>query len=153
MLTKEERLSLERSERAKALHAQGKFGGPQPGSGRPRKKRASELIAEKIADEAELFYDRLITIVRSGNDSNALAAMRDALKIEEQEQVRKDRDKERVEDMARDELLILVAGKIQELAESGAIPSDFIDGTAWEVEDEGPPAISEGTSELEQDPS
>lgn len=146
MLTKEERLSLERSERAKALHAEGKFGGPQPGSGRPRKKRASEVIAEQVADEAQTFYDRLMTIARHGNDTNALASIRDLLKIEEAEQIRKDRDKERVEDMARDELLILVAGKIQELAESGAIPTEFIEGTAWEVEDEGPTAIGEGTS-------
>lgn len=146
MLTKEERLSLERSERAKALHAQGKFGGPQPGSGRPRKKRASEVIAEQVADEAQLFYDRLITIARSGNDTNAMTAINNLLKIEEVEQVRKDKDKERVEDMARDELLILVATKIQELAESGAIPEEYIDGSAWEIEDEGLAAISEGTS-------
>lgn len=136
-MTKTERLSLERSERAKSLHAQGKFGGPQPGAGRPRKKRASEFIAENVSDEAQTFYDRLMTIVRNGNDGNSMAAMRDLLGIEEKEQIRKDRDKERVEDMARDELLILVAGKIQELAESGAIPEFFIDGEAYEVEDEG----------------
>jgi hypothetical protein len=42
-----------RRERANALVAEGKIGGPRPGSGRPRKKRASEIIAEQVEKRAQ----------------------------------------------------------------------------------------------------
>lgn len=128
-----------RSEMAKALHADGKFGGPQPGSGRPRKKRASEIVAERVSEEGQAIFDRLMEIVRSGTDSNSISAGRTLLDIEERESNRTEREDERIDDMNRTQLLAFVAAKLQELNESGAIPGfeDIIEGSFVEYEDGG----------------
>src|SRR5689334_4196708 len=121
-LTEEER--KRRSLQARENFAAGKFGGPQPGSGRPRKKRISEVIADQVDDEAQTFFDRLMTIVRSGTDSNAITAARELISISEKEAARRDREDDKIDDMHRDQLLLLVAMQFKELSDRGLIP-DF----------------------------
>lgn len=126
-----------RRQRALALHEEGKFGGPQPGSGRPRKKRVSEVIADQVDEEAQIFFDRLMQIVREGTDSNAITAARELISISEKEAIRKDREDERIDDMHRDQLILLVATQLKELSDRGLIPNlPIIDGELVEVTDE-----------------
>ena len=134
-----------RRQRALAMREQGKFGGPQPGSGRPRKKRISEVIAEQVDDEAQTFYDRLMQIVREGTDSNAITAARELIAISEKEADRRDRQDEKIDDMHRDQLLLLVAMQFKELSDRGLIPdfAGIIDGEASEVTDEELTGLSE----------
>lgn len=142
-LTDEEREA--RRQRALALHADGKFGGAQPGSGRPRKKRASEVVAESVAAEGQLIYDTLIEIVRSGTDSNKMSAAKTLMEIEEKEAQRSDREDDKIEEMHRDQLLLMVASKLEALSDRGLIPgfAEVVDGYAVEVEDSGPSGPSE----------
>lgn len=134
-------LSLEererRSEQAKALVASGKFGGPQPGSGRPRKKRAAEIVAEQVSAEGQTIFDRLMEIVRDGTHSNTISAARELMSIEDREAARNEREDEKIDEMHRDQLIALVVGQLKELSERGVIP-DIIDGSNLivEVEDE-----------------
>lgn len=134
-----------RRERVAQMREQGKFGGRQPGAGRPRKKRVSELIAEQMADEAQVIYDRFMTIVRNGQDSNAISAGRTLLDIEREERARDEKRQERVEDLRRDELLVLVAEQLKELQNAG-IPGlgNIVDGEFVEVED----ASTTGTRQI-----
>lgn len=142
-LTDEEREN--RRQRALALHADGKFGGVQPGSGRPRKKRVAEVIAEKVADEAQTIYDRLMQIVREGTDSNSISASRQLLEIEASESTRLDREDEKIDSMHRDQLLLLVATQMKELYDRGLIPdlAGVVDGEFEEVANQGPRELSE----------
>lgn len=133
-LSEEER--QKRSERALALHEQGRFGGPQPGSGRPRKKRASEIVAEQVSTEGQAIFDRLMTILRDGTDSNSISAASKLLEIEKQETDRLEREDEKIENMHRDQLLLLVATQFKELHDRGLIGTDIIDGQFVEIDDE-----------------
>lgn len=89
--------SQRRSELAKRLHAEGKLGGKEFGKlgGRPRKKRAAEIVAEKAADEAQLIVDAYIDALKSDNMNVRLQAARDWLGVELKEaelQLKEDRD-------------------------------------------------------------
>lgn len=132
-----------RRQRALALHAEGKFGGPQPGSGRPRKKRAAEIVAEQVSNEGQAIFDRLMGIVRDGTHSNAISAARELLSIEDREAARLDKEDDKIDNMHRDQLLLLVASELKELSDRGLIPgfASVIDGEVVEVADERP-AIS-----------
>lgn len=129
-ITPEER--QRRSELAKKLHAEGKFGGPGRGQGRPRNRRASEVAAEKISAEGEMIADRLIEIIREGGLSISRAAIMDAMKIEEQERSIAAQENEQINAMKRDELLAHVVAQLEALQASGVIP-DVIEGTAVEL--------------------
>jgi hypothetical protein len=142
-LTDEER--EKRRQRALALHEQGKFGGAQPGSGRPRKKRVAEVIAEKVADEAQTIYDRLMQVVREGTDSNAISASRQLIEIEEKEAIRLDREDDKIDSLHRDQLLLLVATQMKELYDRGLIPDlpGVVDAEFEEVANEGTRQLGE----------
>lgn len=137
-ITDEEREA--RRQRALALHAEGKFGGAQPGSGRPRKKRAAEVIAEQASQEGQAFFDRLMEIVREGTHSNSISAIRELVAIEDREASRMDREDEKIDDLHRDQLLELVFTQIKELSDRGLIPSlaGVVEGEFAEIADEGP---------------
>lgn len=98
-----------------------KFGGPQPRSGRPRKIRMSEKVAEKVASEADAYFDRLDGIVKNGTDGNAIAAFRTLREVEEAERKLSQEEEERLDKLQRDELLALVVGKLMSLEDSGGL--------------------------------
>jgi hypothetical protein len=123
------------SDLAKRLVEEGKIGGPGRGQGRKPIKRASDYIAEKTAEEADAIYNRLMEIVRDGNDGNSRAAAQTLLQNEREVVERQLQEDKRLDDLRRDELLALVAGTFLELRQAGVIPDDIIDGSFVEVED------------------
>lgn len=104
-----------------------KFGGPQPGSGRPRKKRASEVIAEKVAGEADKLWSELQDLALNDKSSAIrLKAITDLLSIEERERGIAADEQKNLESLKRDELVVYVLGQIADLKEKGVIPEDVI---------------------------
>ena len=110
-----------------------KFGGPQPGSGRPRKPRASERIAERVAADGDTFYIKLKEIVDGKNPSEARKAIETLLNIEEKERSLKVQEERDIENMRRDQLMVYIKSKLEEL---GIELPDVIEGTATLVEPE-----------------
>lgn len=97
-----------------------KFGGPQPRSGRPRKIRASEVIAQKVVKEADAYFDRLDKIAKEGRDGNSLMAIKELLDIEERERKITVEEEENLDRLHRDELIILA---LDLLKDTGVIGS------------------------------
>jgi len=91
---------------AKRLVEEGKFGGSGRGQGRPRKPRASELVAEKVNEHAEELWERLYGIaINSKSEAVAQKTIMDLLQIEERERQIVVEEERRYEDMKRGELL------------------------------------------------
>jgi len=131
---------------ARRLVEEGKFGGAGRGQGRPRKPRASEKIAELVAGDGRRIYDRLMSILENGTDSNSILAVRELRAIEENERKIADDDENReIDNMKKDQVLALVVGKLLELGEKGVLPDDIIDGEVVRVTDNGPPELSQTT--------
>jgi hypothetical protein len=141
-----ERIEQQR-ELAKDLVAQGKFGGAGRGQGRKRKPRASEKIAELVSGEGKRIYDRLMTIIDNGTDSNSILAVRELRAIEENERKIADDDEDKaIDDLKKDQLLALVVDQLMKLGDKGVIPTDeIIDGEVIRVTDSRPSELSETT--------
>lgn len=129
-----------RSELAKRLHAKGQFGGRQPGAGRPRKKRAAEIVAEAAVDLA----DDMVASFRDGMSPKQPASVRikaatELLKIEHSEAELKIKENQQLDGMSNEQLVALIAERFGRLADGGALPpgfDDFIEGEAEELPDE-----------------
>jgi hypothetical protein len=140
-----ERIEKQR-ELAKRLVEEGKFGGANRGQGRPRKPRASEKVAELVAGDGKRIYDRLMSILENGTDSNSILAVRELRAIEENERKIVDQEEEQaIENLKKDQLLALVVGKLLELGDKGVIPGDVIDGEVIGITDSRPSELSEAT--------
>ena len=123
-----------RSERAKALHAQGKLGGAEFGKlgGRPRKKRSTELIAEKAAENAEKIWNQLEGLLYSENEKIVLDTVKHIHTVEEQERKNTVDEEVRYENLKHGELAELVIANLFDLLGEGKI-----DGGVLGVEDQG----------------
>lgn len=140
-----ERIEKQR-ELARRLVEEGKFGGANRGQGRPRKPRASEKVAELVAGDGKRIYDRLMSILENGTDSNSILAVRELRAIEENERKIVDQEEEQaIENLKKDQLLALVVGKLLELGDKGVIPGDVIDGEVIGITDSRPSELSEAT--------
>lgn len=106
---------------AKDLAAKGVFGGRGRGQGRPRKIRASEVVAEKVSKEGEAIFDRLMEITRGGKNSDSIAAAKTLLDTEEKERKLVLEEEQSIEDMHRNDLLELVFGLLTEGGIDGII--------------------------------
>lgn len=149
-LTPEQR--QQRSELAKRMHNEvvidpqtgeerRKFGGPQPRSGRPRKISANEKIAEKVAAEADAYFDRLDDIAKNHPQANtSITAIRELLGIEREEIKRVEHEQQRLDKLQRDDLIYLALELIQKTGIIGS--GDFIDAEAEVIEDGGYPELS-----------
>lgn len=138
-----------RSELAKELHGKrdpitGRqlFGGPQPGSGRPRKKRVTESLNEHIEQHADEIFESMLKALRSNKPFVSLQAAKQMVEVSQMEMVHQAREERQLEDTPTEELVEIVASRLARLAESGAIPYD-IEGTAY-TEDGPTEEISEG---------
>lgn len=137
-----ERIEKQR-ELAKRLVAEGKFGGANRGQGRPKKPRASEYIADQVADDGKEFYETLKEIIREAPYGQKMAAIDRLVAIEESERKIKQQEEDNaIEHMQRHQLLALVIEKIEQLGEAGVIPQ-LVEGRLVEVEDDGTDGISE----------
>lgn len=122
------------------LHAEGRAGAEfGKMGGRPRKPRASEHVAEKVREDAEIFYERMRDIVLEGGEKVASATFHTLMKIEEQERKITVEEEEKIDQLRREELLALVYEQLREATESGVITI----GDAEVVRDEGLAEISE----------
>jgi hypothetical protein len=124
-----------RSERAKALHAAGKFGGPGMGQGRPsKKKRAMELVAQDIAGMAT----EMTAAIREGLDprnsaSTRLAAVESAMKIEKADVDRQLKEEQAIEAMSQQALIEQIIKKLGRISAVGALPDAFAGAIEAEV--------------------
>lgn len=132
-ITEEEREN--RKQRALALTQQRRedgtrvFGGPQPGSGRPRSKRTSEILAEKVQREAEEIWETL----HDGLQKNVPQAVRNQtveimLRIEAQEEQARRAEESDLATLKRDELIALLVKKLVKIDTAGHIDLPIIEG-------------------------
>ena len=124
--------SLERREQqrevAKRLVEEGKFGGRGRGQGRPRKKRASEVVAELTASEGQDIFDRLMEITRGGKNSESIAAARTLLETEEKERKLQLEEEQSYEDMRGNDLAESIMTLLYELSADGSIDLPIVEG-------------------------
>lgn len=135
--SEEERLA--RSERAKALHAQGKLGGAEFGKlgGRPRKKRASEIAAERIAEKGEALVQELLDLaLNSESEKIRSENIKLALAIEEQERKATVEEEVRYDQLKHADLTELVIENLFGLLREGKIDIGSFD-IEGEVVEEG----------------
>lgn len=110
-----------RSDKAKELYAQGKFGGAQPGSGRPPIKRRA---AQRVAEAAERASDDLIAAFRAGLDPSQPATVRvntarEWITVERQERELSLKEEKSYDDMSAGELKKAIMAKFLRLEAGG----------------------------------
>lgn len=140
-----------RSEQAKKNHqmidpvtGRRKFGGPQPGSGRPKKRRVTEVLNEKIEGEAEnIFFELKNIMTSSKSEANKLRAIQTMLDVTVEEAKFKQQEQKDLDNMSAEDLVSLIEGGITKLSESGDLNLDFIDTEAVEIEEQ--PELEEGS--------
>lgn len=148
-ITEEER--ERRRQNMLRLHQEGRAGADYGKmGGRPKKPRASEFIAERVAQDAEAFYERMKEIVLEGSEKNAGGVFRDLMKIEEQERKITVEEEDRIDQLNRDKLLELVQEQLRELGASGTLNGIIDVGEAEVIRDEGPARTGEITSGTEE---
>lgn len=145
--------SKRRSELAKQLHERrdpitGRrlFGGHQPGAGRPKKRRATEVINEKIEANALDYWQRLHDIAMSKKaDAISIQAINQIIMIANKEtdiQTREDRSLDKV---GTEELIEIVSSRVARLAESGKLQVADYEASAEEYTDSELAELNEGS--------
>lgn len=124
-----------RSERAKALHKKGKFGGPNQGQGRKKKVSANEKAAQEASRNAHKIIDAIMDALENGRTGEKLKAVQLWLEIEARELDKKEkRELDKLENASKDELIKFVIDKMAELQSKGiSVPNYDIESTAIEV--------------------
>ncbi len=130
---------------AKRLVEEGKFGGAGRGQGRPRKKRASEVVAELTASEGQDIFDRLMEITRGGKNGESIAAARTLLETEEKERKLQIEEEQTFESMRGNDLADSIQTLLYELSASGAIELPIAEGEFTEVAEESADRTAEAT--------
>ena len=124
------------------------FGGAQPGSGRPRKRRLAERISEAAQEEAkaEKIVQKVFDLLDSEDDRVVLRTITDVVKMEHKEEEIAQRQQE-LDDKPKDQIIALLAPILARLEESGEIDvgelmagraaSEVVEGTIVEDGDDG----------------
>lgn len=110
-----------RKDLAKKLVAEGRIGGPRPGSGRPPTKRRA---AQAIAEAANNHTKEIIDAFKSGVDPSQPASVRVTtaekwLGVERQESELRLKEDRQLEDMSADDLINLIASKFARVKAGG----------------------------------
>lgn len=125
-----------RRQRALELVKQGKIGGPRPGSGRPRKRRASEVLNERIEKNAEeiwkVFED---SIARTAPPHVRLQAATKLLEIEREELRLEAEEHRRLHEQTKDKLIEDLVGTLARLSHAGVTMPEHVDTTFEELGD------------------
>jgi hypothetical protein len=139
-----------RSELAKQLNStphpddpnRRKFGGPQPGSGRPKTKRASTMVAEKAAQHADEIVKAFRRGVNSQDERTAVMAAERWVNLEQKEASIQMEEEKHIEDLDRGELVRMLAEGFAKLQSAGVHVMELpmadavvVDGS---VEEDGP---------------
>lgn len=130
-----------RRQLARELHAQvdpdtgrRRFGGSQPGSGRPRKVRAAELVAEEAQKEARNIAKVLKEAIEPNQPITVrVAAAKQWIEIENKEaelQLKEDRE---LRDLSHEELVARVSAMFITLQDSGQLDPELSSITGQEV--------------------
>lgn len=140
-----------RSELAKQLHQKGKFGGKQPGSGRPRKKRASEIVAEQARAEADEIIQVFRDSIRSDNPASVrLNAAKEWLKIEQSEADLQLKEERQLDGLTTGQLVEMIMGRLSRVQQfGGVLPEDL--ANLLESSHEDTQLIDPGVVEVETD--
>ena len=113
------------TERAHALVAAGRIGGPRPGSGRPRRDRFSRLVAEGVADHVDEVVEALRRGLVSQNERTAVMAARAATDLLVRHDALEQRDEHHSVDvyarMTADEVRAEFAHHLAEMVRSGEL--------------------------------
>jgi hypothetical protein len=118
-----------RSRMARELHSKGKFGGKQPGSGRPKKKRASEIVAEQARAEAENIIEVFRESIRPDNPASVrLNAAREWLKIEQSEADLQLREERQLDGLSTTQLVEMIMGRLSRVQEFGGVLPEELAG-------------------------
>lgn len=122
-----------RKDLANKLVAEGKIGGPRPGSGRPPTKRRA---AQALAEAANAEVNKLIDAMKSGIDPSQPASVRVTtaekwINIERQESELRLKEDRQLEDMSADDLINLIASRFARVKAGGQ--TFDMDGEADEV--------------------
>lgn len=126
-------LAIELNKKRDPVTGKRVFGGKQANGGRPRKKRATEIMNEKVEQHAEEVFNRLLFILRKGKPLESLQAANQMVAISNKETDIQTREEKSIENTTTEDLMELVASRLARLAERGAINLDF-EGEAEEVE-------------------
>jgi len=114
------------------------FGGPQPGSGPKRQKRATEVAAERIARQGNLMADAVIGAMRDTSPSIRLQGVRLGMEIEHREAELRLKEDRSLDEMSNAELVQMIVDAAIQARRSGALPIDdgnTVEGTATLMED------------------
>jgi hypothetical protein len=122
-----------RSDRAKELHAQGRFGGPTIGSNGGRavgRHRIVDTVLEyfRQPEKQELVSKAIESNLKGKNKPARLAAVRELRQMEEQQESRMARDRGGAVDPAEmpyEDLQELVAQGLEAMMANGLIPADI----------------------------
>lgn len=112
------------------------FGGPQPGSGRPRKPRATAIVAEAAADHAAELIAALRSAIAEGQPPKERAAAAGkwlAVASREAELERREAaGGDSFGTMARPELIVKLAERLARLQRAGRLAElpDVVEGSA-----------------------
>lgn len=131
-----------RRERALALHKRRDpvtnrplFGGAQPGSGRPRKRRPTEVMNEEIEKNALAYFMKLDSIAKGSQPGLALAAIRQLIEISNKETDVQAKEDRHADKKSTDELKTQIASRLARLAESGKLPIAVINEAEQAIAD------------------
>lgn len=127
-------LSAKRREMAIKLAKEGKFGGKQPGAGRPRKKRASEIVAEEASRQAADIVSAFKDALSDDNPAKVrLAAAKAWLTVEQDEHKLQMEEERYVDKLQTDQLITLIEEKLQRITSAGiaedVIEAEIVDDT------------------------
>lgn len=122
------------------LHQEGRAGAEfGKMGGRPRKPRASEQIAEKVAQHAEEYFERMHEIILEGGEKTAIAAFKALTDLEERERKIIVEEEDKIDQLRREELIAHVQQQLSDALTSGIITV----GDAEVIRDEGLTEVSE----------
>lgn len=120
-------------------------------TGRPRKKRPTEIWNDKIEKHAEEIWSALYKAMNSNKELISLQAVKQIVEIANKETDVTLREEKNIENTSTEELINLVSTRLARLAESGKLPFDF-DADAEEIID-GPEQLEAGPDEDEPEGS
>ena len=97
-----------------------KFGGPQPGSGRPKKLRASEIVADRARTHARDLVQVFIDAIQPNNSINTrVQAAKAWIELEQKEAALNLEEEEKHDGMTDEDLISNIAGAMIRLQEAG----------------------------------
>lgn len=111
-----------RRELALKMREEGKLGGKKAleKAGRPRNKRANELVAESAREDGVLLVKTLRNLIKTGTETTKLKALITYLEIEAKEHDKQVKEEQKAyENMGRDKLLALIGDRFKELKSQG----------------------------------